>query len=183
MMCPLQGNLCRYIRFSPVLAFWGGMCCTTFVPPNMMCNRESVCMSKMCSGLRSSTGSCRTTFRSQIHSYQQVNFKCSFLFLSQKVFLASHQLKVAWTESRPLHATWLLISLCLEPGTCGNSGFRGLVYPWHAEFSKGGSASITLAFLSHPLAQKEGIFRVLKCFTLVPPPTSTQPQESRLGNV
>lgn len=95
---PLGGNLRRYVHFSPVLAFWGGMCCTTFVPPNMMCRRESVCMSKTCSGLRSSTGSCRTMFRSQIHSYQQVNVRCSFLFLSHKRLLWEFHFSQRWPE-------------------------------------------------------------------------------------
>lgn len=172
--------MCRYVRFSPVLAFWGGMCCTTFVPPNMMCRRESVCMSKTCSGLRSSTGSCGTTRSSQIHSYQHGNFQRSFLFLSLKTL--SLRPKVARAEPRPSRAIQLPIALGLEPGIWGNSGFGRLVHPWHTEFSNGGSASITLSFLSHPLAQKGGILRVLKCFTLFPPPTSTQPKEYGLGN-
>lgn len=47
----------RHLRFRPVVAFCGGMCCTTLVPPKITWSRESVCRSSTRSGLRSSMGS------------------------------------------------------------------------------------------------------------------------------
>lgn len=47
----------RHLRFRPVVAFCGGMCCTTLVPPKMTWSRESACRSSTRVGLRSSMGS------------------------------------------------------------------------------------------------------------------------------
>lgn len=47
----------RHLRFRPVVAFCGGMCCTTLVPPKITWSRESACRSSTRSGLRSSMGS------------------------------------------------------------------------------------------------------------------------------
>lgn len=64
----------HYIRFRPVLAFCGGICCTTFVPPKMTCNLESACISRTWSGSKSSTGSCRTKQNLSINNKRITQF-------------------------------------------------------------------------------------------------------------